>query len=137
MLVDYNHTDSFIVHIKTEEIYAYISKDVEAIFDISNCELDRTLPKGKNEKVIGLMKDELSGEIMKGFVALRAKTYGYLTNNNNKDKKAKDTKKCVTKKIKFEDYEYCSELTHLKNKINQSEKKNKVNIDSLKLILKS
>ena len=42
---------------------------------------------------------------MKKIVRLRAKTYSYLKDNNNEDKKAKDTKKCVTKrKRKFEDY---------------------------------
>ena len=32
---------------------------------------------------------------MNEFVGLRAKTYSYLKDNNNEDKKAKDTKKCV------------------------------------------
>ena len=40
------------------------------------------------------MKDELSRQIMKEFVGLKAKTQSYLKDNNNKDKKAKDTKKC-------------------------------------------
>ena len=51
-------TDSFIVYIKTEGIYVNIVKDVETRFDTSNYELDRSLPKIKNKKVIGLMKDE-------------------------------------------------------------------------------
>ena len=32
------------------------------------------LPKGKNEKVVGLMRNELRGQIMKELVWLRAKT---------------------------------------------------------------
>ena len=39
-------------------------------FDTSNFEIGRPLPKGKNKKVIGLMKDELGGQIMKEFVGL-------------------------------------------------------------------
>ena len=38
------------------------------------------------------MKDELSGEIMTKFAALRSKTYSYLTEDNEENKKAKDTK---------------------------------------------
>ena len=54
------------------------------------------------------MKDELGGQIMKQFVGLRAKTYSYLKDNNDEDKKAKGTKKCVIKrKLKFQDYKNC------------------------------
>ena len=35
-----------------------------------------------NNKVIGLMKDELGGKILSEFVALRPKTYSYLTDKN-------------------------------------------------------
>ena len=38
------------------------------------------------------MKDELGGEIMKEFVVLREKTYSYLKDNKEEDKKAKSTK---------------------------------------------
>ena len=48
-------TDSFIVYIKTKDIYVVIVKDVETKSYNSNYELDRQLPKGKNKKVIGLM----------------------------------------------------------------------------------
>ena len=37
---------------------------------------------------------------MKEFVGLRAKTYSSLKDNNDEDKKAKDTEKCVIKRIK-------------------------------------
>ena len=52
-------TDSFTVHVKTDDIYKDIEEDVEKRFDTSNFELHRPLPKGKNKKVIGLMKDGL------------------------------------------------------------------------------
>ena len=41
------------------------------------------------------MKDELGGKIMTQFAALGPKTYSYLTNNNDEDKKTKTTKMCV------------------------------------------
>ena len=44
------------------------------------------------------MKDELSMQIMKQFLGLRVKTYSYLKDNNDEDKKAKGTRKCVIKK---------------------------------------
>ena len=104
----YVDTDNFITHIKTEDIYKDIANDVEKRFDTSNCECDTPLPTRKNKKVIGLMKDELGGKIMTEFVALRSKTYSYLTDDCKEDKKAKGTKKCVIKRrLKFNDYKYC------------------------------
>ena len=85
-------TDSFIVYIKTDYIYKDIAEDVETRFDTSNYELDKPFPKGKNKKVIGLMKDELGGKIMTKFVGLRAKTYSYLIDDSSYDKKAEGAK---------------------------------------------
>ena len=59
------HTDSLIVHVKTDDIYQDIADDVETRFDTSNFELGRPLPKGKTKKVIGLRKDDLGRQIMK------------------------------------------------------------------------
>ena len=66
-------TESFIVYIKTYDIYRDIAEDVQTRFDTSNYELGRPLPKEKNKKLIGLMKDELGGKIMIEFFRLRAK----------------------------------------------------------------
>ena len=57
----YMDTDSFIVYIKTDDIYRDIVEDVGTKFDTSNDELEcsyieKPLPKGKNKKV-SLMKD--------------------------------------------------------------------------------
>ena len=64
----YINTDSFIVHIKTEDIYNDISEDIETRFDTSNHNVNRLLPMRKSKKVLGLMKDGLGGQIVKRFV---------------------------------------------------------------------
>ena len=60
-----------------------IDDDVEKRFDTSDYEVNRPLPKGKNKKVIGMMKDELGGKIMTEFFALRPKAYSYLMDDAN------------------------------------------------------
>ena len=99
----YTDTDSFIVHIKTDDFYKDISANVNKWFDTSNFNKNdnRPLEIGKNKKVLGKFKDELGGIIMTKFVALRAKTYSYLIDDFKDDdyeknrivnKKAKGTK---------------------------------------------
>ena len=46
----YMDTDSFIVHVKTDDIYKDIEEDVEKRFDTFNFEINRPLPIGKNKK---------------------------------------------------------------------------------------
>ena len=107
----YMDADSFVYDIKTEDFYKDIAGDVETRFDTSgyadNRPSSKMLPTGKNKNVIGLMKDELGGEIMKEFVSLRPKMYSYRV-GNSKPKKCKGIKKCVVKKmITFNDYKDC------------------------------
>ena len=66
--------NSFIVHVKTDGIYKDIVEDVETRFDTSNYVLDRPLPNGKNEKVTGLVKNKLRGQIIKEFVCHKMET---------------------------------------------------------------
>ena len=57
----------------------------------------------------------LDGKIMSVFVALRPRTYIYLTDVNVENKKTKSTKKCAIKsKLKFDDYKLCFEQLNLK-----------------------
>ena len=86
-------TDSLIYNIRTKDFYSDISPDVESRFDTSGYPNDgsRPLPVGKNKKVIGLMKNELGGEIMKEVVSLRLKMYGYKV-GNSKPKNAKESR---------------------------------------------
>ena len=83
------------------------------------------------------MKNELGGQIMKEFVRLRLKTYSYLKDNNDEDKKAKGTEKCVIKrKLKFQDFKNCFEAAQIEKKINYL-RKNKLMQIVLKRIKKN
>ena len=100
--LSYMDTDSFTVHVKTDDIYKDIAENVETRFDTSNFEIDRPLTKGKNIKVIELMKEELG------------------------------TKTCIIKrKLEFQDYQNCLEAAQIERKINYLRKK-KIDVDSLK-----
>ena len=106
----YMDTDSFVIHIITEDFYEDIAIDVEKWFDTSNYDEndERLLPIGKNKKVIGLLKDEFGRKIMKKMCVLRAKGYAYLMNDDSEKKKAKETKKfIIRRKIMFENYTDC------------------------------
>ena len=72
------------------------------------------------------------GQMMKEFVGLRAKAYSYFKDNNDKDKRAKGTKKCAIKRnLKFQDYKNCSEAAQIENNLNHLEEI-KIQADSLK-----
>ena len=106
----YTDTDSLIIYIITEDVFADISDDVERWFDTSNYDENdkRPLPIGKNKKVIRFFKNELGGKIIKRFCALRAKTYSYLMDDYSEVKKSKGTKRCVIKRgLMFKNYKDC------------------------------
>ena len=101
----YMDTDSFVMHIKTEDFYKDISNDVERWFDTSNYDAkdNRPLKIGKkNKKEIGM------------FCALREKAYSFLIDDYSDEDyernkiiniKAKGTKKCIVKReIIFKNY---------------------------------
>ena len=58
-------TDSFIVHVKPEDITQILLIMFKKTYDTTNYEDKRPLPIEKNKKKVGLMKDEFGGKIMK------------------------------------------------------------------------
>ena len=103
----YMDTDSFIIHIDTEDFYTDIAHDVDKWFDTSTYDKDdnRPLPIGKSKKVTGKFKDELNGKLMTENYNARAKTYAFKLDDDTEKKKVKGTKRCVIKHmIKFDDY---------------------------------
>ena len=110
--------DGFIVHVKAEDIYKDIAKDVVKRFDISSYEFERLLPKRNNKKVIYLMKDELGAKIMKEFVGLRAKKYSNSIDDCSKNKTTEGTKKYIIKrKLRFKGQKSRFQAKKLENKI--------------------
>ena len=69
----YMDTNSFVIHIITEDFYKDIANNIERWFDTSNYDEndERPLPRGMNKKVIRLFKDELGEKFMKVFVGVR------------------------------------------------------------------
>ena len=82
----YTDTNSFIMHIKTDDFYKDIRADVDKWFDTNfNKNDNRSLEIGKNKKVFGKFKDELGGKIMTKFCATRVKTYSFLIDDFTDD----------------------------------------------------
>ena len=96
----YMNTDSFIFTIKTNDFYEDIMSDLEKWYDTSKIDqkLNRCIPIGINEGVIGMFKDELNGNVMTDFVSLASKLYAFIDDKDKCEKKAKGVKKCVIKK---------------------------------------
>ena len=51
----YMDTDSFLIHIKTENVYEDIAGDVEKAFGTPNYRVNRPLLTETNKKVVGLI----------------------------------------------------------------------------------
>ena len=92
------NTNSFIVYIKTDDIYKDIAEHVEVRFDTLNNQLEKPLPKGK----IGLKKDELGGKIMLELVRLRPQYYSYIIDDDSEDKAKNTEKSMIKRKLKFD-----------------------------------
>ena len=100
----YMDTDSFIMHVETEDFYKDISNDVNEWFDTSRYskDTDKPIPTGINKKVLGMFKDEVDEDIMTESTNVREKLYAFLREDDKdkviEKKKTKGTKKCITKK---------------------------------------
>ena len=132
----YMDTDSFIIHIKTEDFYEDIANDVEKWFDTSNYDEDdkRPLRIDVNKKVVSFFKDELGRKITTEFVGVRPKPYSYLMDDDSEHKKAKRTKKCAIKRIfRFKNYKDCNSNNKIILKSQQSFKREKLNLYTKKI----
>ncbi|XP_065683464.1 uncharacterized protein LOC136096203 [Hydra vulgaris] len=120
----FTDTDSLAYAIKTEDLYADISNDIESKFDTSEFRKNHPAAQnefkvGLNKKVIGMFKDESAGKQIEKIVGLTSKLFLYKIDGEDK-KKCKGVKKSVVKKcITNEDYKDC-----LRNRKDQMRKIN-------------
>ena len=106
----YMVTDSFVIHVKTEDFYEEIANDVEKWFDTSNYSKDdnRPLLIGWNKIEIGFLKVNYIERLWKNLLDLREKTWEYLLDDDSKHKKAKGTKQSIIKReLMFKNYKDC------------------------------
>ena len=106
----FTDTDSLIYEIETDDFYKDISGDVKDRFDTSDYPENHPsgIPTGINKKVLGMMKDEGAGKIIKEFVGLRSKLYSSVMDDGGETKKCKGIKKQVVESsIRHEHYKTC------------------------------
>ena len=83
----YTDTDSLIVHIKTDDIYADIKHADQ--YDISNYPADHFLHSNANKKDLRKMKDECAGTPIAEFVGLKPKMYSILKADGGQKRRSK------------------------------------------------
>ena len=106
----FTDTDSLMYEIETEDFYKDIAGDVKDKFDTSDYPENHPsgIPTGINKKVLGMMKDEAAGKIIKEFVGLRSKLYSFVMDDGGETKKCKGIKKQVVESsIRHEHYKTC------------------------------
>ena len=91
-------TDSLVYYIKTTDIYEDMLQDQEA-YDTSEYPTSHKLFSVKNKRVLGKMKDEYKGDLIKEFVGLRPKMYLILEADGHEKKTAKGIAKKTSKKF--------------------------------------
>ena len=97
------YTDSLILDIQTEDVYKDIQEHTR-LYDTSNYPKDHLMYNAANKKVLGKMKDECGGEVIKEVVAIRPKMYSVEVGEKN-IRKAKGVKKnVIVKEITHEHY---------------------------------
>ncbi|XP_015787958.1 uncharacterized protein LOC107364979, partial [Tetranychus urticae] len=102
----YTDTDSFIYHIKTENLYNDL-KYFANIMDFCDYPKNHSLHSEENKKKLGYLKDETNGDPIIEIIALKSKMY-LIRSVNSERKTAKGVQKHVVKsQILQDDYLNC------------------------------
>ena len=99
----YTDTDNLIYEIKTKDVYEGFNS-IKEMFDFINYSIKSKYYDNSNRLVIGKMKDETAGVIIKEFVGLRPKMYSFLVGNNSEHEKAKGVNRNVVAPLSHNEY---------------------------------
>ena len=93
-------TDNFVIHLEKEDLYKDLQQ-INSYMDFSDypknhCNYDNT-----NKKVLGKFKDEMNGNSITEFIALKPKMYAFQVEGQKEQKQATGVPKDVTKRNKF------------------------------------
>ena len=88
----FTNTDSLVYEIKTEDAYEDFYQD-KSLFDFSDYPLDSKFFDPVNKNVIGKMKYEFKGKIIREFVGLKSQMYSLISIDNKEVTKAKGVNK--------------------------------------------
>ncbi|XP_060865284.1 uncharacterized protein LOC132941306 isoform X2 [Metopolophium dirhodum] len=105
----YTDTDSLVYFIHTDNFYEDLKNNNNLLerMDTSNLPEDHPCYIAERQKIPGLFSDETDGLIMTEFCAMRAKSYSYILNGEEKIK-AKGIRKHVVKNhMTFYDHKKC------------------------------
>ncbi|XP_015377595.1 PREDICTED: uncharacterized protein LOC107171850 [Diuraphis noxia] len=84
----YTDTDSLVYYIQTDDFYNDLVNNSNLLdrMDTSNLPQDHPCYIAERKKIPGLFSDETDGHIMREFIALRAKSYAYILDDEEKIK---------------------------------------------------
>ncbi|XP_052127781.1 uncharacterized protein LOC127750348 [Frankliniella occidentalis] len=100
-------TDSIIVEIVTEDVYADMY-EMREYFDTSDYPVSHPLHSLDNKKVMGKFSDELGSVPIHSFIGLRAKMYSFKTVDNKEKSVGKGIPRAALKsQLTFNDYKKC------------------------------
>ena len=100
----YTDTDSYVYHIKTENIYDELKNVFEKVMDFSNFSKDHELYDNKNNKALGFLKSEYGEKVVNEFVGIKSKLYSIIYNEDSNKRTAKGLQKAVLKKFITHDH---------------------------------
>ena len=84
----FTDTDSLVYEIKKIDVYEDFYQD-KNLFDFSEYSSNSKFFDPVNKKVIGKMKDEFKGKLIREFVGLKSKMYSLISVDNEEVTKAK------------------------------------------------